>query len=525
MPMPESNTVWPPKRFDDVFRLMRIQDALWVGDMSYMRDAFNQDAKARKKNRPRWLANLLQSFNGKGEPEGERRTKLHMPTPADVCTLSSDLLFSEPPRIVLPEATSNDGVSGRTKAQMVLDSLVNSPEFHATLQEAGEFQAALGGVYLRGVWNTDITDHVVVETIPADNALPEFQFGMLQAVTFWSELDSDDNATWRLLERYSPGRIEYALFCGTYTGLGVRLDFGAHPDTRWLVDVVDEESSVAVPDNAFPVVYVPNRKPNTQFRRDSQLRGLGASDFAGQEQVFDEIDEVWSSWMRDVRLAKARLIVPEEYLDSRGVGQGSSFDLDREIYEGVNTLTGPNGQPLGITPQKFQIDTEGHVNAIRALERKAYQRAGYSLDSSGTDEDSGVETATGVKARFTLSERTRDKKTNYWRRIGSFTQTIANINAEVFGTDRVTELPEVRFPAESQIDIESVSRTIQMLDAASAISTQQKVRMAHPEWDGKTVDDEVARILEEKGQKVPDPAIFNGIDDVTEPDEDSDSED
>jgi hypothetical protein len=37
---------------------------------------------------------------------------------------------------------------------------------------------------------------------------------------------------------------------------------------------------------------------------------LGRSDFSGLEISLDTLDEAHASWMRDIRLGKARLIVP-----------------------------------------------------------------------------------------------------------------------------------------------------------------------------------------------------------------------
>jgi hypothetical protein len=36
--------------------------------------------------------------------------------------------------------------------------------------------------------------------------------------------------------------------------------------------------------------------------------------------------------MRDIRLGKARLIVPHRYLDNIGRGKGAVFEPEREVY-------------------------------------------------------------------------------------------------------------------------------------------------------------------------------------------------
>jgi hypothetical protein len=44
------------------------------------------------------------------------------------------------------------------------------------------------------------------------------------------------------------------------------------------------------------------------------LKYHGRSDFDGSEQWFNRLDGVWTSWMRDLRLARGRILVPEYML-------------------------------------------------------------------------------------------------------------------------------------------------------------------------------------------------------------------
>ncbi|MEW1928476.1 hypothetical protein [Streptomyces sp. NPDC088360] len=51
---------------------------------------------------------------------------------------------------------------------------------------------------------------------------------------------------------------------------------------------------------------------------------MGRSHFQGIRDVFEAIDDVWTSWMRDIRLARARLIAPDGYLRGPDRAQGST---------------------------------------------------------------------------------------------------------------------------------------------------------------------------------------------------------
>src|SRR5205085_1548181 len=86
--------------------------------------------------------------------------------------------------------------------------------------------------------------------------------------------------------------------------------------------------------------YVPNMRPNRRYRG----LDLGRSDYQGVEDLLDALDETWTSWMRDLRLGRGRLVVPEAYLQSLGRGQGADFDADREVYAALEMPpTGASG--------------------------------------------------------------------------------------------------------------------------------------------------------------------------------------
>ncbi|GGO54166.1 hypothetical protein GCM10012286_63290 [Streptomyces lasiicapitis] len=105
-----------------------------------------------------------------------------MPLAGGIARASSGLLFSEPPKLV------SDG----TPTQARLDDLMKSG-LQPTLLEGGELCAALGGAYLRVVWDEEVSDRPWIDTVAADRAVPEFWYGRLLAVTFWTVVESDDS--------------------------------------------------------------------------------------------------------------------------------------------------------------------------------------------------------------------------------------------------------------------------------------------------------------------------------------------
>ena len=114
------------------------------------------------------------------------------------------------------------------------------------------------------------------------------------------------------------------------------------------------------------VEYIPNIKPNRLVRGSA----LGQSDLAGLSQIFDAIDETYSSLMRDIRLARARLLVPETMLDFVEDESGqktAKFDNDKAVYAyGAGILDAMDGKAQ-ISANQFAIRVEEHVNTILDL--------------------------------------------------------------------------------------------------------------------------------------------------------------
>lgn len=530
MPLPSDDADWPPKRIEPALELMELHDAWYTGDAMQLTAAYQNQ---RWTNRRTQYAGGLVGFAarlwwGKPQPAGEARVKLHLPLPADIATMSADLLFSEPPRIVLPNAskTSSDGTIVKSPEQEKIEAIVNVPGTHTTLLATAELSAALGGGYLRFIWDRDLMDHVRIERVDADNALPSFRNGILTDVLFWSVVsDEDDPKVLRHVELHEPGKITHALYSGHSDKLGTRVPFSESPATEWLTKLTpeavpgvsgdDREKVLTTGVKGLTACYVPNMGPNREFRKNAYLGTFGRSDYAGLEPAFDAIDEAWTSWSRDIRLAKARIIVPNAYLESNGPGEGSRFDTEREVYEGMDFLTSDPGS-RAITPQQFQIRVQEHMQSITEWTRYVLRGAGYSPSTLGEQGSSVQRTATEVVAEERLSDRTRDKKINYWKAaLRDFVRTWIELDGIVYGNAvTLDEAPEIRFPSESQQDPEELARIAAMLASSASASVMTRVRSMHPEWDGQTVNEEVERIYQEQGlgpAMEPDAASYRGI--------------
>jgi A118 family predicted phage portal protein len=518
VPLPTEDTTWPPAALGRVAERMSVWSAWYSGDPDELSNVYEGIGRRNVRHpnlRPSQMrgglvGTLARWFWGQPIPVGEKRSKLHLPVASDIAATSADLLFSEPPTFTVADSATQD----------VLNELVDDG-VHAGLLEGAEVGAALGGVYLKVCWDRDLSDRPWLAGMHADAAVPEWSWNRLAAVTFWRTLHEDANTVVRHLERHEPGRILHGVYEGTAENLGRRVPLTEYAETTGIAAALDAEAGDAIPTGVdrLTAVYVPNMRPNRLWRNQPAAAHLGRSDYAGVEPFMDALDEVYTSWMRDVRLAKARLLVPDTYLTSRGPGRGALFDPDRELYEALNVLPGEGD--MQIKPQQFEIRVQEHRDSAEHWLSKILQGAGYSASTFG-EQTEGALTATEVRARERKTYRTRAKKIVYWRPpLAEIVETLLGVYAAQFGATVTPERPDVAFVESANEDPKILAETANLLHQAEAASTETLVRLIHRDWDDDQVQDEVDRIRDEQGAANPDPvelvraAAANGA--ITDP--------
>lgn len=504
MPLPQGGS-WPPQPHDVANKAMTVWDAWYTGDVDRLAMAYGDSNPFA--SRPSQFAGGLvgavaRFFWGRPSSPGQGRGKLHLPVAADLCRTSAKLLFSDPP-------TFNDpGQNEKLKKR--LDKIANTPRVRTELLEGAEVGAALGGTYMRLVWDVDVADHVMLDAVDADAAYPEFRWGRLVAVTFCTELEApeggkDRDKVWRHLERHEPGAILHGLYEGTSEKLGAPRPLEDHPATDVYASLVDDQQAIPTGVKGLTSAYVPNARPNRDWRKKPGLHDLGRPDIAGVEPIMDFIDETWTSLARDVRLAKGRLIVPSYMLSNLGVGKGSWFDTETEIFTPLNAAPSEDGKGQ-ITPQQFDIRVEQHLAAANGAFREILREVGYSPITFGMPDEVAA-TATEVNAREKDSLQTRAAKIRHWDgALVPLMATLVELDALVFRTGvSLSDDIDVSWPDGAKDPMQVRAQTVQYLATAEAASVETKVRILHPDWDEKQVSDEVTLILGQSGLPVPDP--------------------
>lgn len=484
---------WPPTPGE-------VQASLSEWDAWYRGSADRLDAVYGQRTtgvRPSQLAGGLVGGVGRflwGNPVPQtKKYRMHLPLAADIASASSDLLFGQETPIVFPDASDD----ARDRMQLVMEG----NGWQSLLAESGELASALGGTYLRAGWDADVADHVLITTMDADAAVPEFQYGRLSEVTFWTVVDKSGHVVRRYLETHRPGSVEPSLWEGTKDKLGRRIPLSESTFSAGVAATVDGEGRVATGIKGLTAAYVPNIRPAPVWRGIREARHLGRSDFGahGVLDLFNAIDETWTSWMRDLRHARSRIFASRSVLEGRGSGGGAMFDSDREIYESVNLPPGEDpALSKMIQAQQFAIRVEEHSRTIKELTLAAVSSCGYSGSTFGLDNEV-TKTATEVGAVRQRTASTYEKKTRYWTpAIEQFLRTVAELDAVQFRSP-LASLGEVKveFPPTSTPSQLELAQTAVALKGAGAASTKTLVALVHPDWDGDQVTEEVGLILSE----------------------------
>ncbi|MEU8035700.1 phage portal protein [Streptosporangium sp. NPDC049078] len=491
MPLPSGGT-WPPRNLDPIYQQYALHNAWYVGDSEQLAQAYEGHTGTRPANRPsQYRGGLVgwgaRFFWGVPTPAGERRTKLHVPVASDIAAMCSKLLYSEPPSITVKDKA----------AQERIEELIEQG-LQASLLEGSEVGSALGGYYLKAVWDKTIAEKPWLQAIHADAAVPEFRWGRLSAVTFHRLIEQDDRTFIRHLERHEPGYIFNGLYAGEAGALGKQLPLASHSETKVLKPVVETRIK------RLSAVYFPNMRPQREWRNMPAGANLGRSDIAGATLgLMDALDETYTSWMRDIRQGKGRIHVPSSYIQNQGPGKGGYFDPDREVYEALDVLGGDQRMELAVT--QFAIRVAEHRDTSAELLAAILRATGYSAQSFGLTGEVAV-TATEVMAKERQSFTTTATKTVYSKpELATAVEMLLELEAELFGSSVTPERPTITFGDSVSADMLQLATTAELMRRAEAASDETLVRLLHPDWDDSEILAEVDRIAEARPTPVMDP--------------------
>lgn len=434
------------------------------------------------------------------QARNQNETFVHIPLAGDIADTSANFLFSEAPLIKVIEANELKASQSFKDAQKELEDILIGAEFHRKLLEGAESGSAMGGIYFKIAWDSELSKYPIPVIVQPDRAIPEFAFGILKAVTFWKIIESEDKGgekeVLRLLERYERGSISYALYKGSSDRIGSEIDLSYHEETKNL------EALVSTGIDDILAVYIPNMLPNRLDRNSP----IGRSDYLGIEGMMDNLDETFSNWQKEIILAQPRILIPESYLEK--VGNKDKFNVDKSLY--VKLDMDPTIEGNKITATQFEIRADQFEKTTLNLLERIITSAGYSPQSFGLNISGRAESGTALSMRERKSFATKNKKQAYWQpAIKHLAKMMILVYNEMLGGSIEPNVNiNVAFGDSITNDLGELSASVKMISDAVAASVETKVRLIHPDWNEEQVKEEVKKIKDE-----------NALNPVTNPDD------
>ena len=486
---------WPPS---DFLRYKMLEHSAWYsGDANILSSFYSQSAELTLAGTKSVTKNLFWNRQHKDET----CIAMRVPIAGDIASTSADILFGESPTVKIAEAHSTKATQSMKDTQIAVDTMLVDSGFFRKIVEAAETCSAIGGVYIKLAWDKELSPYPIPVVEQAENAYPEFKFGMLRSVSFVSILATEKGGSTvvRLVEIYSSdGSIRYEFYKGRADNLGEKIDLD---DTEYGAEYQDITTGI----KELLCVYVPNILPNRHNRNSY----IGRSDFAGIEGLMHGLDETYSSWMRDLILARGKVLVPEEYLRKSRDG-AFKFDLDTMIYDTMDV--DPTVAGNQITSIQFEIRAEQFAKTSMELIERIVMSSGYSPQSFGINIEGSATSGVALNIRERKSFSTKSKKEQYWepalKKLVKLSMLIykQQLSGKLDDSGTVT----IQFADGSGTSLSEMASAVAQISNAIAASVDTKVRYLHPEWSEEQISIEVELIIKENGlsPELPDPEEF-----------------
>lgn len=508
----KAGSQWPPKTYAPALKQLLQDDAVLCGDhnlIAHTAQGHNASYTHRFQYAGGVVGKAARFALGKPQPRNSSATvKQHDTLPFDLSVLSADVLVGTPPKFTIhPEDQKN------AQAAEAVEALTGTDTFAASLHQAFRKCAGLGWMYARIRWDEHRL-HPWIEWVDPDQGMPIFTDGELSGVIFWSIFERE-NKVYRLLERHTSGRVEYELYDGKQDTLGHPVPVTEIKETEHLANILDENSGFDTGTQLLTAQMLVNVDQAPYWRRDPVLRHLGMSDVAKGGDVWSALDQAWTDLAHEVDSARARLVIPQEWLDHKGAGNGMSFDWFRDVY------SKPPSLDADATPTmervQFEMRVQQYLEDIQALKAKALSAVGWSAITFGADaQATGDMTATEIRARSTRTINTHRAKARQARAmLGQLLTVWQHIDADLNGGEKLTRPVDVSM-ADIVTDTEKdKAEKIGIYRAHGVASLEYSVRELHPEWGEEQVQAEVQAIREEQRMGEPYDPLANTFLDST----------
>jgi hypothetical protein len=221
----------------------------------------------------------------------------------------------------------------------------------------------------------------------------------------------------------------------------------------------------------------------------------GHSDITGLDALLDNLDEAES-----LMLDKGRKSIPKTFADRALADDQGELDLEGIILTGEENMAAAMGDTPVKTVETVQpeLQTPEHVEWINHIREMIVTHAGYSRASWGMGEEGRTDSGTALALRQARTLLTKAGKDRMARE--AIRNAVAVALAWMDGASKIQEYrPEVMLGTGLPEDVSEKANAVTALKAAGLISERQAVRFMHPDWSEDQVDEELTAIEEEKG--------------------------
>jgi len=492
--LPE-NSIFPPAEWVGWFDKYNEWSSWYSGDPKFLFDYYKIQSIGNEIAQMKFWARI---------DDNERNGIVHLPAANDICTTSSNLLFSEKVNITYEE----NNISGER-----IKVFLNENGFDNLLLEGAELCAALSGCVLKLDIEPKLLTIPIMSIVTPNQFLPTFWRSRLWEILFFKTIKSDNSQNiWRLFENRRKEDngfiVEYKLFKGRLDNVGNEIDINSIEELK---DMNLEDMKYYNIDG-LGCVYVPNMRPNKLVPSSS----LGINDYNSELTLMDALDEAWTSWMRDLELGMAQIFIDEELITRNQpslIISGSSQSIDstylnkfskyKKAFTKLNLTQWKLSGNVGVKPIEniqFDIRVDEHLKTCEKLFYQIITNCGYSPQTFGLGDLGNVASGTALKILERKSQLTREKKSRYWL------PAIRSILIQMQQFDRAVgfksyEYQDITLEIQDSIinDSKEVSEVVRNLSQAQAASTYTKVKLQHPDWNDEKIIEEVDRILKESG--------------------------
>lgn len=427
------------------------------------------------------------------DTDGKRKGRKYKldPLPERISQAFSDLLFGED-----PEWKASDEADEERLTEMI-----EANDLPSELRSAAIDSSSEGEVWWRLYVDPDESEFPVVEFVSRLDVVPLFRGRKIVAVAFITvlftqEIKLQNQVTvkyWRHIEIQTSGETRNLLFEGELGMLGEKRNLEVREETadlpeRWV----------------HGLGYMTAGRILNKRGRDFRL---GISDYQGISDLFLDLNEVRVIMAENARMSgKSRMVVPANAVDAEGkVDLGADVVVD----EGVEDF-GDGGRAGSWAVLEYTFQAAALIEYKNDLVADAMTRVGLAEQFMGGGKSSNEGSAmsgTALRTRFIPTILAGAGKGRYYdAELPKIILAMQEVDALLVARggcghtwvksnepptiERSSVLPED--PREAiDLEVTAVSGEIRSVETA--------VRKLNPDWDDKQVEDELARIQEDRG--------------------------